>query len=151
MPRTPDRFPGTREDEALIIEDTTTQPAVLGEFRHDAGSLYAKDSVGVFNLRSGSGITEPQHEDLNTLTHWIAENAFHELTRTGNKVTNYTIWTDSGKTTKVREVVLAFTGNLLNQADIIQYDGAGTESNRVVVDTMNYTGSSLDDFETTKT
>jgi len=53
--RTPDRFPGIRRDEGLVLADAGTATAETGEFRNNAGTLLARDSTGEFNLRSGGG------------------------------------------------------------------------------------------------
>lgn len=56
MPRTPDSFPGVREDEGLILSDDGYGiPQAEGGLRYSDGYFYAKDSYGVFNLRSGEG------------------------------------------------------------------------------------------------
>lgn len=52
-PRTPDSFPGVREDEGLILLDEGYGvPQSKGGFRYSDGYLYAKDEYGVFNIRT---------------------------------------------------------------------------------------------------
>ena len=53
MGRTPDRRPGPLYEEGIYLEDATQSPEVPGEFRRVGDDLYAKDSIGVFNLRQG--------------------------------------------------------------------------------------------------
>lgn len=79
---------------------------------------------------TGGGITEAQHEVLDTLVHEIDETNWEEVTRVGGKVTNITQWTNSGKTKKIRETVIARSGGKVSQVDVIQYDGSGVESMR---------------------
>lgn len=53
--RTPDQFPGVTNQEGLILLDESVQPLTVGEFRLDGTDLFARDGVGVFNLRQGGG------------------------------------------------------------------------------------------------
>lgn len=55
MTRTPDRFPGSREDDELILEDVSQNPLVEGAMRYVLGSFQFKDGSGVFNARVGGG------------------------------------------------------------------------------------------------
>lgn len=80
---------------------------------------------------AGGGITEAQHDALDDLTHWLAETNYQEVTRSGGKVVNVTNWTDSGKTQKVREMVVTRTSGKVSQLDFIQYDGSGVEKQRM--------------------
>jgi hypothetical protein len=82
-------------------------------------------------LSGGSGITEGQHDVLDDLVHWLAETNYQEVVRAGGKVTNVINWTDSGKTTKIREMVITRTAGKVSQLDFIQYDGAGVEKQRM--------------------
>lgn len=52
--RTPDQFPGVTHQEGLVLLDEAVQPLVVGEFRLDGTDLFARDGVGVFNLRQGA-------------------------------------------------------------------------------------------------
>ena len=126
MPRTPDRFPGPREDEAIALEDQAAEPAP-GEIRNVSGTLKGVDAQGVFVLR---GITGPEHEALDTLVHRLAENAHLELVRdVAGRVTSSIYWTDPTKTTKVREEVVTRDGQgRVSQLDEKQYDAAGVLS-----------------------
>lgn len=75
---------------------------------------------------AAGGITEGEHEDLDTLVHEIAETCYMELTRSSGKVVNITYWTDSGKTTKVRETVITRSAGKVSQVVETQFDAAGT-------------------------
>lgn len=79
-----------------------------------------------------SGITEAQHDALDNMVHWLAETNYQEIIRTAGKVTNVTNWTDSGKTIKVREMIITRAAGKVSQLDFIQYDGAGVENQRMV-------------------
>lgn len=123
MPRTPDRFPGPREDEAIALEEQTLDPA-QGEIRNVAGVLKGGDAQGVFELR---GITDVQHQDLDTLVHRLAENTHLEIVRdAAGRVASTVYWTDPTRTTKVREQVVTRDGQgLVSQLDEKQYDASG--------------------------
>jgi hypothetical protein len=136
MGLTPDRAPGPSIEEELQLEDQGpgATPSVIGALVQADGVILGRDATGVFDLRSGSGISEAQHEVLDTLVHALAETCYLEVTRTAGRVSNVTIWTDSGKTTKVRELanVVRTAGRIVSY-DLIQYDGAG-----VVKQTVSY-------------
>lgn len=80
---------------------------------------------------AGGGISEAQHDALDDLTHWLAETNYMEVVRTAGKVTGVINWTDSGKTTKIREMVIARSAGKVSQMDFIQYDGSGVEKQRM--------------------
>jgi hypothetical protein len=133
---TPDRAPGPSQEEELQLEDqgAGASPSVVGAIIQADGALLAKDATGVFDLRSGSGLSEAAHEVLDTLVHALAETAYLEVTRTSGRVSNVTVWTDSGKTKKVRELTnVVRTGGRIDSYDVIQYDGAGASKQ-----TMSY-------------
>ena len=123
MPRTPDRFPGPREDEAVLLEDQAVDPAP-GEIRRVAGTLKAADAEGVFSLR---GLTATEHDALDTLVHRLTENAHLEIVRDGTgSVAASIYWTDATKTVKVREEILTRDGlGRVSQIEERQYDAAG--------------------------
>lgn len=62
MPRTPDRQPGVSDEEAIILEDTGVDPAVVGELRYNAGAFRLRDALGVFDPRSGSSVFGTQYQ-----------------------------------------------------------------------------------------
>jgi hypothetical protein len=85
------------------------------------------------NISGGpsSGITEAQHDALDDMVHWLAETNYQEITRSGGKVINVTNWTNSGKTVKVREMIITRSAGKVSQLDFIQYDGSGVEKQRM--------------------
>ena len=52
MPQTPDRFPGVREDEGIILDETESEPTQEGEIRYVNGKFIHRDMNGVTNSRS---------------------------------------------------------------------------------------------------
>lgn len=73
----------------------------------------------------GGGISEAQHEDLDTLTHWLSEDMYEEFTFSGNKLTTLIVWTDNTKVKKIREFSYIYTGFKVNIETIKQYDATG--------------------------
>lgn len=149
MPRTPDRSPGPAIEEELQLEDNGASPSVDGGITFNAGAFQMRDSVGTFDPRSGgSGITETQHKNLDQLVHLVAESSFEEYIYTGSRVDQIIVWTDAGKTTKIREELYTYTGSQLTTLVTKQYDGTGTLV-QTLTETYSYTGQKLDDITRT--
>jgi len=151
MPRTPDRVPGSSEEEATLYEATgvATQQ---GEVRYTGTRFSMEDSTGEFDPRSGSGISEAQHETLDTLVHRIAEDAYVEIIRAAGRVTDIVVWTDSGKTVKIRETNITRAAGLVSQTVEKQYDGAGTLiTGQTITSTFNRTGSNVSSIDQVET
>lgn len=87
-------------------------------------------------------LTRPIHMALDQLTHNISETSYMEVTRSGGQVTNVTYWTDSGKTTKIRETAISRTGGLVNQVVMTQYDSMGVAS-EVLTGTITRSGGQV--------
>ena len=85
---------------------------------------------------------EDDHRPLDELVHLISEDSFEEVTYdAGNKVTSMVIWTDSGKTMKIREEQYTYDGwNKVTQILTIQYNSSGTEVERMTED-FTYDGN----------
>lgn len=133
MPQTPDRHPGPLiEDDEIILTEQASDPPDAGGVRYVGGAFRMKDVLGVFNPRSGGGgITESEHEALDTLTHWINETNWQEINRTGSKVSSIVNWETSDKLKKVREVLVTRSGGKVSQIDAIQYNTSGVEKQRL--------------------
>lgn len=56
MPRTPDRFPGPREEEEVQFAEQSSDPTVAGALRYVDGVFRQKDSVEVYNPRKPRNI-----------------------------------------------------------------------------------------------
>ena len=134
MARTPDDFPGERVDESLWIIPSSSLPAVDGEIFYLSGSGFQFHEEGVIKMLgaafSGSGITEAQHEALNTLNHDLTHNTYDEVIRTScHKVTQVTSWDSPSKIRKVRDIVYnraSFSSSVM-QVVSTQYDNSGVE------------------------
>jgi hypothetical protein len=147
---TPDDFPGPREEEEVQLEEQSSDPTIAGALRYVAGSFRFKDSTGVFDPRSGGGgITEAQHEALDTLVHEIDETSYEEYTYSGSRVTDIIVWETSAKLKKIREENYTYSGNKVTQAVYKQYDGTGTLK-MTVTETFNYSGSKVTHIDRVK-
>lgn len=147
MARTPDRRPGKLLEEEILLDDRTGEGDPIDEraIRYLNGEFRMRDSLGVFNPRggggTGDGITEAEHEGLDTLAHGLTEDSFDVATYSGNRVTNITTYTDNSESVKVRERVYVYSGIRVTQVDTIQYDGAGVELYRIR-ETISYVNPS---------
>lgn len=152
MPRTPDRFPGAlEEDEEIRLISNATPPSQDGAFNYNGTSFQMKDATGIFDPRTGSGgITEAQHEALDTLVHDLSENYYLEVVRTSGRVTDIITWTDSGKTLKVREANITRTSGIVSQIVEKQYDGTGSLKYTMTY-TVNRTGNQVSSIDAVKT
>jgi hypothetical protein len=115
MPRTPDRRAGPLDEEEILLETTTytTDPTVVGAIRYHQteGAFKAKDGTGVFNLRSGSGLSESQHKALRHLIHFIdngpadgfSSGAYKETLPTADPFPTSIIWWESSS--KLKKIV----------------------------------------------
>ena len=91
---------------------------------------------------SSIGLSLLDHEGLDTLVHKSAEDSYTELLYTGKDLTSVNVWTDVGKTLKIRDVSLSYTGKNLTGVVVQQYDGAGAVV-ATLTKTLAYTGKDL--------
>ena len=115
-----------------------------------AGSPIPPEEVSIFYVTQdeldaigGSGITEAQHRDVDQLVHLIAEDSFLELTYSGNNVQDAITWTDNGKTIKIREVNITYTGNKATTVVTKQYNAVGALV-ETYTETIAYSGQKVD-------
>jgi hypothetical protein len=131
----PDRRPGPSVEEELVLEADPADPTTPGAVRFNGTSFRMRDAVGVLDPRSGGGgITEGQHEILDSLVHDLAESCYTEIERSGGKVAAVRTWTTAAKIMKVREVEITRTDGKVSSAVEKQYDAAG-----VLVQTLTHT------------
>lgn len=142
---TPDRQSGPREEEELQLTDEGVDPSVVGALVNKGGELLGKDSTGIFNLRSGSGLTAGSHRPLDQLVHNIAESSFTEYLYTGNRVDSMTVWETAAKLKKIREELYTYTGNKVTTIVTRQYDAAGVVIvGETYTEVLAYTGGRVD-------
>lgn len=118
------------------------------------------DGIDLSGIANGQGLAystttkrfEPQtfaggydsttHRQEDQLVHDIAEGSYTEYVYSGAQVTDIIIWTDSGKTTKIRETNITYTGNKPTTIVNKQYDGTGTLA-ETYTETIGYTGNQV--------
>lgn len=89
---------------------------------------------------SGGGISESDHETLDTLVHEIDETSFDEHTYVRSKLSNVTTWSSSAKTLKIREEQYTYSASKITQVVTIQYDNVGAVK-MTVTETYTYSGN----------
>ena len=149
MPQTPDRFPGEREDEGLLLEPSGIVPTVNGELRYVAGVGFRFFEEGVEKGLSGSGITEPQHEALDTLVHELDETAYEEVIYSGSNPSSWIVWTDNTKVLKIREEQYTYSASRVSQVVAIQYNSSGSEVMRTT-EVYSYVSGRVSSIQRTK-
>lgn len=128
MGATPDRQPGPSVEEEVQYEDRTADgdPSVVGALRRLGNLLRFRKASGGSGVETVVTSAEgASHESIDSLVHNLAENSYEEVTRSGGLVTSVIVWTDSGKTVKIRETTLTRSGGLISTIVEKQYDAAG--------------------------
>jgi len=150
MARTPDPLQGT-----LDLPDLGEDPTEVGQIGRNGTDIKAVDGSGVFNLRSGAGLTEAQHRILRQLIHFIddgpaegfASGAYCETSWSGPFPTLEVWWESSSKLKKIVEHSMGWTGaNLTSEAWSV-YATDGVTVIGQVSDAITYSGL----FEQTRT
>lgn len=128
-----------RIDGYIELSDTTAP----GNPSDGEGRLYKKTGDdGLFWLPDSGGsevdltggFSSEAHRTLDQFTHALDEDYYEEYTYTGNYVSNVTVWTNSGKTLKIREYDYTYSGGRVSTEVAKQYNGVGT-----LVETLTYT------------
>lgn len=155
MPATPDRKAGplVENDELRFETDAGASPSQNGAMTYDptTAAFKMRDGVGVFDPRSGSGLSEAQHKALLQLIHFIdqgpAEGFASGATRTttGGAFPTQILWRRADAT-KLVEKNLTFTGAFPTTIEWKIYDVDGTTVLYTLTDTITYTGA----FETSR-
>lgn len=115
------------------IKRGTAEP-IVGLVTGNEGDIYQRTlaSTGETYINTDGSITgwevlltRPIHMVIDQLAHNIAETSYMEVTRTSGQVTNVTYWTNSGKTTKIRETAISRSGGQVSTIVTTQYDSMG--------------------------
>jgi hypothetical protein len=139
----------------LELEEDAT-PDTVGQIRLVGGAFKAMDGAGVFDLRSGSGLSEAAHKALRQLIHFIndgpadgfASGAFKQTT--GGVFPTAETWFVAGSTPpagKIVELLTTWTGAKITQEIWKMYDVDGSTVLATVTDAITYSGA----FETSRT
>jgi hypothetical protein len=158
MPRTPDRFPGEREEEGLLLIPDAVSPVQNGEIVYVTGVGFRFFEEGVEKGLTGTGITEAQHRALRQLVHLadeggpyegFASGAYYETLPAADPFpTSFIWWTSSAKTSKIVEETVTYNANKTIATDVWEaYDVDGSTVLVTVTDTISYSGV----FETSRT
>jgi hypothetical protein len=140
----------------LAIQNSTSDDEDVMITRDASNNMVFQDGVVSGSktltqlLAGGAGLDENAHRQLDQLAHMLDENYYEEYTYSGNKVTNVTAWTDSGKILKVRESQMSYTGNRLTGITEIQYDASGTETERLTSSVI-YSGNKIQNITVVRT
>jgi len=142
---------GETVDEIFFIDGTDEPANEVGTVRSVNGEFHFRDALGIFNPRTGgSGITESQHEALDTLVHEIDESSYDEVTYgSGNRVSTYIVWETAAKLKKIREEQYTYSGNNVSQSVTIQYDGTGAVK-MTMTEVYAYSGNKVTSVTRTK-
>lgn len=157
MPTTPDRYPGTREEDELQLIGNVGDPATAGGVKFDGSDFRMRDNAGVFNPRTGgSGLTASQHKALKDLIHFIndgpadgwATGSYKETLPAANPFpTSEVWWTSAAKTHKIVSLDTTWTGVNITSEVWKVYDADGSTVLMTATDTIAYSGV----FETSRT
>jgi hypothetical protein len=97
---------------------------------------------------TGGALTPSNHRPLDQLVHNIAETSYEELVYTGNQLDAIIIWTNSGKTIKIRENLYTYASGRPATETIKQYDGAGAViTGETLTGTYTYSGNQLQNID----
>ena len=108
----------------------------------DDGLFWRPDSDGD-ETDLTAGLSSEAHRTFDQLTHELDESYYEEHTYSGGRVTSSVVWTDSGKTLKIREYSYTYTTGRITGAVEKQYDGSGTLV-ETLTKTYAWTGARLD-------
>ena len=135
--------PGNRNRQIAFWRDGND-----ARFRDVANPGTAGAGYTLTELLAGGagGITASSHRVLDQLVHDISEDSYEEFTYSAGKITNVTVWTDSGKTVKIREQSITYAGNKVSTIVSKQYDGSGTIIvGETETETFAYSGNEISD------
>lgn len=158
---TPDRFPGDREEEQVILTPNPSAAPPVGGIAFDGVGFKLRDDAGEFDPRSGTGLSEAQHRALRQLIHFIndgpaegfASGAYRETLPAASAFPTSIIWWESSsKLKKIVEKTITRSGigaTAIAPTPIVWriYDTDGTTVLVTVTDSITYSGV----FETSRT
>lgn len=131
-------------DTEFTVEDTIPDSTSEGSFTgyHAIGAAKVGVDPSPWSNITGTTVqsalesADIQSEELDSLVHNLSEDYYSETTFQIGRATNITVWTDSNKTTKVREYQYTYERGSVTQEVRIQYDTNGVEVQRL---TLSYT------------
>lgn len=134
------------ETAGLYVQDATNRDEeVFIDRDGDDLRFRDKNNLTPVKLQDITASTPATHRALDQLVHLISEDSFEEITYgTANRVDNITVWTDVGKTVKIREEQYTYTGNNVTTIVTIQYNAAGAVIvGETMTETLTYSGNTV--------
>jgi hypothetical protein len=133
------------ESAGIVIDDAIHRDEKVRIWRLNNDMLFADGNnpspVTLSQLLAGgSGLTEAQHRDLNTLVHELDRDSYDEITYNGDKIIRFTSWIDATKMQKIQEFILSYIGGRVSQVVSTQYDNSGVLKAQMT-ETFTYSGS----------
>jgi hypothetical protein len=151
MTRTPDYFPGQREEEALLILSGSDAPAKNGEITYVTSQGFKFYEEGtVKTLGGGSGITAADHKILRQLIHFIddgpavgfASGLYKETLPVASPFPTLEIWWESAD--KLKKIVQYEITRSAGQLPITEswkaFDTDGITVAETATDVITYSG-----------
>lgn len=143
MTTTPDRFPGRREEDEILMETNASPLGGQGSISYSGSIFRFEDADGAFDPR----FTPDQHKALRQLIHFIdsgpaegfASGAYNETTYSGVFPTAEVWWESAAKLKKIVSVDTTWSGILITQEVWKMYDSAGSVL-VTVTDSVSYSG-----------
>lgn len=116
------------ECAGIVLDDALNRDEAVRVYR-DGNNMMFMDVVNstpvtLSDLLAG-GFSEEQHRLLPSSNHWIDQNSYDEITRSGGKISQIVTWDSPSKTRKIREEVITRTSGLISQVVTSNYDGLG--------------------------
>jgi len=92
------------------------------------------------------GLTEEQHRMLPSSNHWIDQDSYDEIIKSGDKTIQVVTWDSPLKTRKIREELLTRTGGVVSQLVTNNYNGSGI-LHETLTEVFNRTGGRVVSIE----
>lgn len=112
----------------------------------------AEKTLDELSQSAGGGITESQHEALDTLAHALTETHDIQVTRSGGQVSEVLSEVPAPDGTDIRKFeVLTRSGGKIATFRLTQYEGDGTTIKRQLDVTVNRTGGKVSSLNVVRT
>jgi hypothetical protein len=129
--RTPDSFPGQRQEEDVLFILTSSLPTQNGQVLYSSGTV---SGSGFFfmeeNVVKKLGLSSTEHEVEFTLVHDIVSSSYDQTTYDSQgRLSQYVVWRNSSLDRKVQQFDLQYSGstnNLVTAMTSSQFDSTGS-------------------------
>jgi len=147
------------DTQFTVVESLPDSTGGTSSFRYPPGAQkvgfyvaplsFTSDAPNVQKVMEAMDGYKLAEESLSLAINYV-QNGFEEITYSGTKATNITLWETASKLIKVRESQLTYDGNNVSQVIDIQYDALGIEKYRLT-QTYVYTGNMIISSTQTRT